>query len=164
LLADVAIVTMAEQDSAAAEAEAAIRGTVPDLDVVNVVFRPDPLTSVSGRRVFHCCTAPVEAGPVMREHLERVHGCEVVGMSHRLADRASLVRDLEAAPPHDVLLTELKAASVDVAVRHALGSGREVVFVNNTVVGTGIEDAFDRALELSLERARPGRQRPSTNG
>jgi cyclic 2,3-diphosphoglycerate synthetase len=84
---------------------------------------------------------------VLVQHLEQVHGCEVRGVTNRLSDRASLLRELERAPEHEVLLTELKAAAVDVAVRHALGRGTQVVFVNNAVVGTGLEEAFDRIID-----------------
>jgi cyclic 2,3-diphosphoglycerate synthetase len=153
LLADLAVVTMADEASAAAGAEAAIRKTVPDLDVVAVTFRPEPLESVTGRRVFLCSTAPDAAGPMLAKHLEQTHGCEVVGMTNHLADRAALKADLEAASGYEVLLTELKAAAVDVAGRHALAAGKEVVFVNNALVGKGIEKAFDRVLDLSRERA-----------
>jgi cyclic 2,3-diphosphoglycerate synthetase len=153
LLADLAVVTMAEEASAAADAEAAIRGTVPDLDVVHVAFRPEPLESVSGRRVFLCTTAPVAAGPVLVRHLEQVHGCEVVGISDRLADRTALRNELENAPGYDVLLTELKAAAVDVAGRHAVRAGKDVVFLNNALVGNGIGEAFDRVLDRAIERS-----------
>ena len=151
LLADVAVVTMAEEASAAAATEAAIRGTVPDLDVLHVAFRPEPLESVAGRRVFFCSTAPAEASPVLVQHLEQVHGCEVVGVTNRLSDRAILSRELEAAPPYDVLLTELKAAAVDVAARHALGLGKDVVFANNALVGNGVEEVFDRAIDRAID-------------
>lgn len=152
LLADLAVVTMAEEASAAAEMEAAIRGTVPGLGVVCVAFRPEPLSQVSGRRVFFCCTAPPEAGPVLVEHLEKVYGCEVVGMTHRLADRLLLGSALRDAPSYDVLLTEIKGAAVDVAARSALEEGREVVFVNNALIGDDIDEAFARVLELAVER------------
>ncbi len=153
LLADLAVVTMAEEASAAAGTEAAIHGTVPDLDVARVAFRPEPLGSVEGRRVFFCCTAPAESVPVLVQHLEQVHGCEVVGFSNRLADRPALSRQLDEAPTYDVLLTEIKAAAIDVAARHALEAGREVTFVNNEVVGKGIDEAFDRVIDLSVKRA-----------
>ena len=153
LLADLAVVTMADEASAAAGAEAAIRGTVPDLDVVHVAFRPEPLESVTGRRVFLCTTAPISAGPQLVQHLEQVHGCAVGGLTNALADRPALAAELARAPAYDVLLTELKAAAVDVAGRHALNAGKEVVFVNNELVGKGIEEAFDRVLDLSVERA-----------
>ncbi len=153
LLADLAVVTMAEEASTAATTEAAIRGTVPDLDIVHVAFRPEPLGSISGRRVFLCTTAPVEAGALLTHHLERVHGCEVVGFTDRLSDRAVLSAEIQGAPPYDVLLTELKAGAVDVAVRHALGANKEVVFMNNAVVGNGVEEAFDRVIDKAIERA-----------
>ena len=57
------------------------------IDVVSVVFRPKPLSPVRDKRVFFCCTASVEAGPRLKDHLERAHGCELVGATHRLADR-----------------------------------------------------------------------------
>lgn len=150
LLADAAVVTMAEDASAAAATEAAIHGTVPDLDVVAVVLRPEPLEPVNGRRVFFCCTAAAEAVPILVQHLESKHGCEVVGYTNRLSDRAVLPKELEDAPPYDVLVTEVKAAGVDVAARHALGAGRDVVFANNAVVGTGIEEVFDRVIDRAI--------------
>ena len=153
LLADLAVVTMAEEASSAATTEAAIHGTVPDLDVVHVAFRPEPLGSISGRRVFVCTTAPVGAGALLTQHLEQVYGCEVVGLTDRLSDRSVLAGELEGAPPYDVLLTEIKAAAVDVAVRHALGADKEVVFMNNAAVGSGLEEAFDRVIEKAIDRA-----------
>jgi cyclic 2,3-diphosphoglycerate synthetase len=152
LLADLAVVTMAEEGSAAATTQDLIHGTVPGIDVISVVFRPEPLQPVAGRRAFFCCTASPDAGGVLKEHLERVHGCEVVGMTHRLSDRRALREDLADAPPYDVLLTELKAGAVDVAVREGLAAGKEIVFVNNQIVGKGIEQAFDRVLQIAGSR------------
>jgi cyclic 2,3-diphosphoglycerate synthase len=149
LLADLAVVTMAEEGSAAAKTEAAILGSAPGLDVLHVVFRPEPLADIRGRKAFFCTTAPTDAGGVLKTHLEREHGCEVVGMTHHLSDRAALRRDLEAASGHDVVLVELKAAAVDVAVRTALAADRDVVFVSNALVGTDVENAFDRVIERS---------------
>lgn len=152
LLADLAVVTMAEEASTAAGTEAAIHGTVPDLDVVHVAFRPEPLGSISGRRVFVCTTAPVGAGGLLTQHLEHVYGCEVVGLTDRLSDRTVLSDALDGAPSYDILLTEIKAAAVDVAVRHALSANKEVVFMNNAVVGNGVEEAFDRVIAKAIDR------------
>jgi cyclic 2,3-diphosphoglycerate synthetase len=137
---------MAEQGSAAAGLEAAIRSIAPDIDVVSVVFRPKPLVSVEGRRVFFCCTAAAEAMPRLIAHLEEAHGCRVAGATHRLADRPGLRADLDAAPDYDVLLTEIKGPAVDVAARRALREGRDVVFVDNEVRGEGAQDAFGRVI------------------
>jgi cyclic 2,3-diphosphoglycerate synthase len=89
----------------------------------------------------------------MREHLEQQHGCNVVGITHHLADRSALRTDLAQAQKHDVLAVELKAAAVDVAVRTAQEQGIDVVFVNNELVGKDVEGAFDRILHLSTERS-----------
>ncbi len=153
LLADLVVVTMAEEGPAAAQLEAEIHRTVPDLDVIRVAFRPEPLSEVKGRKAFYCCTAPTDAGPILTDHLERVHGCEIVGMTHRLSDRAVLRRELDHAPPHDVVLTELKAGAVDVVVRESVARGTDVVFVNNVPVGGDIEEAFDRVIALANKRA-----------
>ena len=149
LLADVAVVTIAEERTAAAQVEAALRQLSPGIEVLRTTFRPKPLTTVAGRRVFFCCTAPPDAGPVLRKHLERTYGCEVVGMSHHLSEPAVLVDELRGAPDHDVLLTELKAAAVEVASRSALQAGHEVAFADNALHGEGVDEALDRILTAS---------------
>jgi cyclic 2,3-diphosphoglycerate synthetase len=156
LLADLAVVTMAEHGSAAATTTAAILGSAPGLDILHVVFRPEPLADVGGRKAFFCTTAPREAGDALKTHLEREHGCEIVGMTHHLSDRAGLRRDLTDAPDHDVVLVELKAAAVDVAARAAVEQGRDVVFVNNEIVGTdpdGDRSEITAAFDVLIERA-----------
>jgi cyclic 2,3-diphosphoglycerate synthetase len=79
-----------------------------------------------------------------------------VGVSHRLADRAELAADLDAAPAYDVLLTELKAAAIDVAVERALERGAEVVLADNradTVGGDGeLQDLLLETARLAVER------------
>ena len=82
----------------------------------------------------------------MVEHLETEHGCKVVGSTHKLADRSALEADLDAAGDYDVLLTEIKGPAIDVAARRALSEGREVVFIDNEVVGDGVDDAFERVV------------------
>lgn len=154
LLADLAVVTMSENVDAASATADAIHGVAPSVEIVRSVFRPKPLSEVSGRRVFFCSTAPPRVGPVLRAHLEEVHGCEVVGMSHGLADRAVLERELREAPGYDVLLTELKAGAVDVAVRIAVGDDRDVAFADNALVGEGVDGAFDRLLALAATGGR----------
>jgi predicted GTPase len=70
-------------------------------------------------------------------------------MTHALADRKRLEIELDTAPGYDVLVTEVKAAAVDVAVRIAAGRGIDVVFADNELVGDGIGEAFDRLLTLA---------------
>ena len=87
-------------------------------------FIPVPLADVQGARAFFATTAPGGVAARQVEHLEATHGCTVVGWSARLADRAGLAEDLDAAQGYDVLLTELKAAAVDIGVERALARGR----------------------------------------
>jgi cyclic 2,3-diphosphoglycerate synthetase len=163
LLADLIVVSMAEQsfaDSGAAvpaegvdpaasiaDLERGFRGLAPGVKVVHTVLRPFPLEPISGRRVFYVTTAPASAMNSMAGHLEREHGCKVVGTSCHLAHRPELTADLEGLDQADVLVVELKAAAVDLAARVALERGMEVTFCDNRVVSTGGEATFD---ELAL--------------
>ena len=85
----------------------------------------------------------------------------MVKTSHRLADRAGLEADLASSPPFDVLLTELKAAAVDVAARRALERGAEVVFVDNRPRGVGGDGELD---ELLAEAVLLSRTRTTARG
>ena len=150
LLSDLIVVTMAEPsfvDSGAGVLEKGVRGLAPGVRVVHTVFRPFPLEPISGRRVFFVTTAPDSALPVMADHLEHEHGGKVVGASTHLADRHALAADLKAMPDADLLLVELKAAAVDLAVKVALERRLEVMFCDNRVISTGGDGDFD---ELAL--------------
>ena len=153
LLADLAVVTMAEDSGAAEAVLRAVREVAPEAEAIPTVFRPKPLEDVSGCRVFFCSTAPPRVSDVLRGHLEEAHGCEVVGMSHSLADRAALGRDLSEAEEFDVLVTEVKAGGVDVAARLARQKGARVVFADNELVGDGVGEAFDRLIRRAERNA-----------
>jgi cyclic 2,3-diphosphoglycerate synthetase len=150
LLSDLIVVTMAEPsfaDSGAGVLEKGVRGLASGVGVVRTVFRPFPLEPISDRRVFFVTTAPASAKDVLTEHLECELGGKVVGMSHCLSDRQGLAAELDAMPDADVLLVELKAAAIDLAVRAALERGMEVTFCDNRVVSTGGDGTFE---ELAL--------------
>ena len=168
LLSDLIVVTMAEQtlprsgatdphssastaDGASATGpallEKSVRGSAPGARVVHTVFRPSPLESIVGRRVFFVTTAPASARGLLVGHLEREHGCTIVGTSHHLARRPELAADLEGATTADVVLVELKAAAVDLVARFALERGIGVTFCDNQVITTGGDGPFD---ELAL--------------
>ena len=145
LLADVVVVTMAEPTSAGSDAVlAAVRDLAPGVKVVHTVLRPFPLEPVSGRRVFYVTTAPASGMSHMVGHLEREHGCKVIGVSPNLARRPELEADLEGLDAADVLLVELKAAAVDLAARLAMERGTSVTFCDNRVVSTGGDVPFDQ--------------------
>ena len=107
--------------------------------------------------MYFATTAPQAVGSALASHLEDVFGCAVVGRTHRLADRAALAEDLEGAPPFEVLVTELKAAAVDVAADRAVARGAEVVFADNravTLEGDGeLSDLLLETARLAVERA-----------
>jgi cyclic 2,3-diphosphoglycerate synthase len=124
-------------------------------NVVRTVFRPNPTRSVEGAKAFVATTAPEAAGEALRSQLEDVHGCEVIGMSHSLSNRNRLEEDLQGMRGADVLVSEIKAAAVDVAARRALDQNVEVVFFDNEPIGVGGDDvaeAFRNAADLAKLR------------
>lgn len=69
---------------------------------------------------------------VLIEYLEDNYNCKVVGTTPHLSNRPLLQKDIEKyIDKADVMLTELKAAAVDVATKDALKAGLEVVYCDN---------------------------------
>ena len=89
--------------------------------------------------------------------LEASHGCRVVGWSANLADRARLARDMDDPKRYEVLLTELKAAAVDVACARALELGAQVVFCDNRAVTVEGDVDLRSALTETIDLARTRR-------
>jgi cyclic 2,3-diphosphoglycerate synthetase len=160
LLSDLVVVTMGAGPLAGREHLSTLRSHIrrflDDSRQIVTDFIPVPLADVKGERVFFTTTAPSAAAEGQIAHLEAAHGCTVVGWSTRLADRAGLAEDMEGADRFDVLLTELKAAAVDVACEQALERGAEVVFVDNRAIvvegPTDLDTALGKVIDLSLER------------
>ena len=164
LLSDLVVLTMAADPDRGSENLSALRSRLRRYlgDARHVVtdFSPVPLADVQGRRGFFATTAPGAVAERQVRHLESAHGCSVVGWSARLADRAGLAQDLDEADDYDVLLTELKAAAVDVACERALSRGAEVVFVDNRARVVEGDIDLDTALRSVVETAlRRGRDR-----
>jgi len=162
LLSDLLVVTMGAGPLAGQEHLSALRSHVrrylDDSRQIVTDFIPVPLADVKGERVFFTTTAPPAVAERQIAHLEATHGCTVVGWSSRLADRAGLGEDMESAERFDILLTELKAAAVDVACERALERGAEVVFVDNRAIAvegpTDLDTSLGEVIDLSLERGR----------
>lgn len=150
LLADVVVVTMAEDGSEWERTYDAVKTVVPsEVDVVPTVLRPRPMTSVRERKVAYFCTAPPGAHDVIAEHLEAEHGADVVHVSGNLADRNALQGELEATAA-DVFLVELKAAAVDVVAEFGSAHEVEVVLAANDVEPLpGHPDLDEIVLEMS---------------
>jgi cyclic 2,3-diphosphoglycerate synthetase len=117
-------------------------------------LQPVPLGDVRGKDAFFATTAHRVLAGQLADRLERTSGCRVVRVSHHLADRAALEEDFADAPPFDVLLTELKAAAIDVAARRALERGAEVVFVDNRPRTAGGEGEIDELLTETISLAK----------
>jgi cyclic 2,3-diphosphoglycerate synthetase len=159
LLADLVVITLVEEPladmGAVVALENRIRGLVPGISVVRTTFRPRPLGPISGASVFFATTAPQAVAAILASHLE-TYGATVVGHSSNLAKRTRLAEELEAAGPVDVLVTELKAAAVDLATRFALERGIRVVYCDNQLVGTGgdgqVGNLIRATADLAVER------------
>jgi cyclic 2,3-diphosphoglycerate synthetase len=160
LRSDLVVVTMATGPLAGPENLSALRSHIlrylDESQLLITDFVPVPLADVRDARVFFATTAPRGVAATQVEHLREAHRCEVVGWSARLADRAGLAEDLDAAQGYDVLLTELKAAAVDIGVERALARGAEIVFVDNRAVvvegSTDLDTALGEVIDLARRR------------
>jgi cyclic 2,3-diphosphoglycerate synthetase len=169
LISDAVVLTMAEEPLAGPEKVGAMRAAIaavrPDIPVFQVVFRPKPVESIAGRKVACFTTAPEAARPVLERYLEERCGCRVESFSTHLADREALREDLRSAAMDrvDTVVTEIKAAAIDVVAEQAVMRGLPVVFMDNLPVEVSPEGALregSKALEdLALQLAATARQR-----
>jgi cyclic 2,3-diphosphoglycerate synthetase len=164
LISDAVVLTMAEEPlagrekvRAAIEGLSGLRAGVP---VLPVVFRPRPMDDVEGRRVAFFCTAPPELEGVLRSHLEQVHGCRVELFSPNLSNRRLLREDMSGPQMANVeiVLTEIKAAAIDVVAEEAERRGIPVSFVDNDPVEVApaqpgdLVDLCSRLAEMARDR------------
>ena len=163
LLADLVVLTMCEEtlgrSQLAAVERCARSRPLSHPKVVCTVFRPHPLADVTGKRIWFGTTAVERAGPALKQHLEGTYGCDVVAVSHALARRDALRRDLEDQATSrgvDALVVELKAAAVDVVTRWGTERGIEVIYLDNrpeTVGGDGpLEELLLDVAHSAIER------------
>ncbi len=165
-ISDLIVVTMAEEYNRpkVEKLEKLIKKLNPDAMVSEVVLRPKPLGDIRGKKIVYASVAPPEAlEKAIIPYIEEKYGAKVVGYTRWLSNRPKLRMDLEKLlPKADVLVTELKAAAVDVATRMAINMGKEVVYVWNIPVTTGgvnIDDAIKKIVELSIKRFEEARRR-----
>ncbi len=158
-ISDLIVITMAEEyNKPRVEVlEKLIEELNPDAMVSEVVLRPKPLGDIRGKKIVYASVAPSEAlEKAIIPYIEEKYGAQVVGYTRWLSNRPKLRKDLEELlPKAEVLVTELKAAAVDVATRMAVEMGKEVVYVWNIPVTTGgmnIEEAIRKLAEKAIER------------
>jgi cyclic 2,3-diphosphoglycerate synthetase len=160
LLSDLVVLTMTGSPITGPENLLALTSHVQrirgDARVVVTDLQPVPLGDVRGKEAFFTTTAPQAVAAKQVASLEASFGCRVVGWSARLADRSGLMEDLEKAEAYEVLLTELKAAAVDVACERAMERGATVVFVDNRPLavdaGNNLPDLLAETIDLAVKR------------
>ncbi|RJS49018.1 MAG: 2,3-diphosphoglycerate synthetase [Methanobacterium sp.] len=135
-LADLVVLTMCEEPMASDEkinhVIELVKEINPDAKIIPTVFRPKPLGDIQNKNVLFATTAPDSVKKVLVDHLESEYGCKVIGTTPHLSNRPLLQKDIEKyIDVVDVMLTELKAAAVDVATKDALEAGLEVVYCDN---------------------------------
>jgi cyclic 2,3-diphosphoglycerate synthetase len=161
LLSDLVVLTGCEEPLADAEDVEKLRraiAEVSDVPVLQTIFRPRPVSDVSGRRVAYFSTAPPAAHARLREHLRREHGAEIVHISGNLSRRPELRADLASleARSAELYLVELKAAAIDVVAETAAERGVPVVLCDNEVRTVDGGSLDERVLDLAeaLEEVR----------
>lgn len=162
LLADLVVLTMVEKtidpEQVAAVERCIQSNSLTETRVVRTVFRPHPLGDISNKKVWFATTARRDAQDVIKKHFEGSYGARVTGISHSLADRDALRRDLESAAEAEVLAVEIKAAAVDLVTRFGVEKGIPVVYVDNRPVAVGGADLIKEFLEVA--EASRGRFQP----
>ena len=150
-LGDLVILTMCEEPMAdetkIKKIEEFVAEVNPNATVISTVFRPKPLGDLTNKKVLFATTAPESVKYKLVDYLEDSYGCEVVGTTAHLSNRPLLRQDMEKYMDKvDVMLTELKAAAVDVATK---AHGLEVVYCDNIPVA--ISDTYPDLTKSVIE-------------
>lgn len=138
-LGDLVILTMCEEPMADDEKikniEEFVNEVNPNAAVISTVFRPKPLGDIAGKKVLFATTAPEGVKDKLVDYLERNYDCKIIGTTAHLSNRPLLRQDMEKyMDKAEVMLTELKAAAVDVATKDAIAAGLEVIYCDNIPV------------------------------
>jgi cyclic 2,3-diphosphoglycerate synthetase len=154
LLADLVLITMAEEGTRHRDLARAIREVKPDVPVIATSMQPRPLAPVAGRRVAYFTTAQAESHERLARWLGDVHGAEVVYVSGNLSDRSALAKELDSVDA-DVYLTEIKAAGIDLVAETGLARGVEVVLAANELMPLPGQPELEPELRALAEGAAP---------
>jgi cyclic 2,3-diphosphoglycerate synthetase len=153
LLADLVLITMADERTPHEALAAAIREVKPEVPVIAVDLRPRPLEPVEGKRVAYFTTAAPRSHERLAGCLRHEHGVEVVHVSGNLSNRAALAEELEHLDA-DVYLTEIKAAGIDLVAEAGRARGVEVVLAANDVGPCPGQPELEPELLALVEAAR----------
>ena len=160
LLSDAVVFTMAGSPNVGPENLSALRLHLQRLrpDARGDRLRSGSAGRCAGKAAYLTTTAPDEVAERQASHLEAAYGCRVVvggALGWRIRSRPGGGPD--GAEGYDVLLTELKAAAVDVACERAIARGAEVVFIDNRATAvdgdeTSLAATLEQVIELAMER------------
>ena len=91
-------------------------------------------------------TAKREIESKIRKYMEEEYGCYINNITFNLSDRKHLREDLRKFSGYDSILTELKAASVDVVTDFAFKNKKDIIYLNNVPVTIGAEEELEDEL------------------
>lgn len=160
-ISDFVIVTMCEEPMASDEKVSEIKNGIEkidsDLDYILTKFRPEPSEDISGKKVFIASTAPPGILDTIEGYIEKNYDCKIIGKTPNLSNRKELRKDLkEGLTDADVLLTEIKAASIDVAGITARDNDVDIAFMHNEIVpiGGNVENLEEKIISLCKKAER----------
>ena len=117
-----------------------------DAPIIRTIFRPKPLSNIKGKNIFLAMTADPSIEKNIKKYLESKYGCKIVQASFNLSKRDMLRDELKKSPEFDTILTELKAAAVDVLTEYAVKNKKEVSYIDNIPVATGKDSELKKEL------------------
>jgi len=149
--ADLIIITMCEKPLADRDKviflEKEIKKINSKAKIIKTVFRPQPLSDIGGKKIFIAMTANKIIESIIKNYVESNFNCNVKQMSFSLGSREKLRKDLEKNGDYDTILTELKAASVDVLTDYAFKHKKEIIYMNNAPIILGSKGVLERELK-----------------
>lgn len=150
-LADLIIITMCDEQICSKEKLnnliAEIEKINPNAEIIPTIFRPYPVESIENKNVLFATTAPESVQHLLKEYLEDNFNCNVVAISSNLSNRPLLQEDIDKnINDVDIMLTEIKAAAIDVATKVALTKGLEVVYCDNIPIPINENYDLDSAI------------------
>ncbi|MDR0911870.1 MAG: 2,3-diphosphoglycerate synthetase [Methanobrevibacter sp.] len=160
-IGDLIIITMCEEPMASKEKvkkiEKLIAEVNPEATVISTVFRPKPVGDIAGKKVLFATTAPEAIKDTLVDYLEKEYDCKVVGTTSHLSNRPLLKEDIKKyINDAEVMLTELKAAAVDVATKESLEAGLEVIYCDNIPIAIDdtypdLEDSIIKLVDTAID-------------
>lgn len=153
-LGDLVVLTMCEEPMAdedkILEVIEFIKEVNPGVTIIPTVFRPKPLNNIENKNVLFATTAPDSVKDVLIDYLEENYNCNIVGVTPHLSNRPLLQADIEKYIDEvDLILTELKAAAVDVVTKDSLEAGLDVVYCDNIPIV--IDEKYDNLDEAIIK-------------